>query len=86
MSLAHRCVAIDAATERFHRIVEVHTSQILESDLALELGKDLVATLLGREIVARSERVAGVETYAHTRFILHTVNDIGQVPECVAEV
>ena len=79
-------MAVNAAAQHLHRIVEVHTAQILESHLAVKLGKHLVATLLGREVVARRKRVAGVKTHTHARLILHAVNDIGQVPEGIAKV
>ena len=86
ISLTHRRVAVHATTQHLHRIVQMHTAKILESHLALKLCKHLFATLLGLEVITRSEGVAGVKTYAHARLILHAVNNICQVPKRIAEI
>ena len=79
-------MTVDAAAQRFHRIVEVHPSQVLQSDYLVQFGERGVAGRCCAQVVSCGERVAGVDAESDARFVLHTVDDVTQVLETVAEV
>ena len=79
-------MAVDAAAQNLHRIVQVHAFQVSESDDAFQLGERGVARLARPEVVPRREGVAGVDADAHPRFVLHALDQIGEVLEAESEV
>ncbi len=86
MAVAEGHVTIDAAAERFGRIVEVHAAEVAKTHRAVDQGEGALACLGGAQVVAGGEGVAGVDAEPYSRLILDAVDDIGQLLECEAEV
>ena len=64
----------------------MHAFQVSESDDAFQLGERGVARLARPEVVPRREGVAGVDADAHPRFVLHALDQVGEVLEAESEV
>ena len=71
-------MAIDAAAEDLHGVVQVHALQVAEPYDALQLGEGRLAGFGRAQVVARGEGVAGVDADAHARFVLHAVDEVGE--------
>ena len=79
-------MAVDAAAQRLHRVVEVDAPEVFEPDDAVQLVERGVAGLGCAQVVARGEGVAGVDAGPHARLVAHPFDDAGEVFEAVAQV
>jgi len=78
-------VAIDAAAQRFLRVVEVQRLQPIESHEPAELLERRRVSLRRTQIVARREQMAGVQANADAPVAVHSGDDRRQLLECGAE-
>ena len=69
-----------------HGVVQVHPLQVPESHHAFQLRERLVAGLRRPQVVSGGEGVAGVDADPHARFVLHPLDQVGQMFEGEPEV
>ena len=86
VAFAKAMVTVNAAAKRTLGIIQVHAAQILEADDTLEVGKGLLAGFGAAQVIAGSERVAGIDADADAGFIFHAVDNRREVLELKAEV
>ena len=69
------------AAQRALAVVEVPTAHRIQPNLRLDLIHELGVAALRRQVVAGGERVARVETDAHARPVIHTVDDCAELSQ-----
>ena len=77
LSVPEPFVAVNAATQWAHSLIEVHTAQVVKRYDAVNLRKGALTRLGGGEVVACGKGVASVDAVAHPRFVLHAVDNVG---------
>src|SRR5262245_32531611 len=84
-SLPDRRVAVGVAAEALSRVVQVDRGEAREAEPPLEASQRLVVAAGRRQVVARGQQVAGVETHARALRPLHAGQDLLEMLESMAE-
>ena len=79
-------MAVDLRPQLLLRIVNMHSSQIMETDNLVKTTARIRKTLLALDIVASGQSMCRIHANTNPALVLYLVNDMGDLLERMSEV